>query len=183
MESDGMYWIRETEQGPQTVWIHRNERGQRITTPVCMFKSGKAVPMSQFVKRKKPGKKKYTLEITETQAQAMAAALEAFTRLGMGQYSYAVDLSVSASKLPGYNPKLEELYREIKNIIHGIDGYYSITSRELPETVHVAHDIYQVIRYKLALDKKPEGGSTVDFSPPLKTSMEDLPKMEQENDS
>jgi hypothetical protein len=136
------------------------------------------------MKNKKDPVKRYTLEITETQAQAMTTALEAFTRLGMGQYSAAVELSIPFSKFPGYNEELEACYRCIKRIIHGIEdnGSYSITSRELHESVHVAHDIYQVIRHKLAWDRRPEGGSTVDFSPPLKTSLEALPKMEQKHD-
>lgn len=133
------------------------------------------------MKKKSIPLRKYVLELSETQAQAMVAALESFTRLGMGQYSAAMELSIPFTKFPGYNRELEACYRQIKSIIHGLTGseYYSISSSELPESVKVAHDIFQVVRHRLAWDRNPEGGFTVDFSPPLKVSKEILPILKE----
>ena len=124
-------------------------------------------------------KTKYILELTETQAQALATALESFVRLGITQYGAAIDMALPGDLLPGHKPELEGAFNTIKKVIHGLNpnqGLSILNSTEVSEPVKIAHDAYEVIRYRLSWDKHPEGGSTVNFSEPLRASKtEELP--------
>ena len=46
----------------------------------------------------------------------------------------------------------------------------------------IAWDIQQVIRHRIAWDRNPKGNITVDFDSPLKTSDEQLPIIEEDNE-
>lgn len=122
---------------------------------------------------------KYVLELTENQASAMVAALEAFMRLGLTQFSNAIDIAMPASKLKGYDQEVEDSLNKVRKILFDLlpNQSYSICSNNVTEMVKIAHDIFEVIRHRLSHDKHPEGGSGVNFSDPFKTSnTEDLPK-------
>jgi hypothetical protein len=124
-------------------------------------------------------KGKYTLELTEHQANAMVTALEAFMRLGLTQFSNAIDLALPTSKLKGYDQNIEDSLNKVREILFNVlpNQSYSICSNNVTETVKIVHDIFEVIRHKLSWDKHPEGGTGVNFSDPFKTSnTEDLPK-------
>jgi hypothetical protein len=49
-------------------------------------------------------------------------------------------------------------------------GHHGIRSDKIPDSARVAFDLYQVIRHRLAWDRKPEGGFQVYFDQPLLTS-------------
>lgn len=123
--------------------------------------------------------KKYNLKLTEGQAQALVMGLESFMRLGIAQYNLAIEMALPGKLLPGYNKELEESFQTIKKNIYNIVPSMSLSlwdKEMVSETVRVAHDIYEVIRHKLAWDRHPEGGFTVDFNSPLKISdTENLP--------
>jgi hypothetical protein len=122
--------------------------------------------------------KKFILELTENQANAIVLGLEAFMRLGIAQYSNAIELALPAHRMMGYNQIVEDACNLIKREILDIscNGSLSICNKkEVSESVKIAHDIYEVMRNKISWDKYPQGGSGVNFSQPLQTSKEKLP--------
>jgi len=122
--------------------------------------------------------KNYILELNETQAKAIVLSLESFVRLGLVQYSNAIEIALPVHRLIGHNQIVEDACNVIKREIYKIspNGSLSIcNTKEVSETVKIAHDVYEVMRNKISWDNKPEGGNGVSFSTPLQTSKEKLP--------
>lgn len=130
---------------------------------------------------------KYTLHLMEKQARVIIDALDLFARIGMGQLK-EVAYVLRQNPLPSSDPDLEARTNLLSDIRDKLDvlarywmngpGYYGITSKSISDRFKIAWDIQQVIRHRLAWDRKPAGGITVDFDDPMKTSEEALPKIE-----
>jgi len=126
------------------------------------------------------GNKPYQLFLTEKQAQVLVSALDLYSRIGMGQLSeVAYVLRMNALGNPNGQAdvlaKVEDLTREAASYWMGGSGsYYGIFSEKINDSFRVAWDLQQVIRYRLAWDRNPEGGIQVIFDEPLKSSQEPL---------
>jgi hypothetical protein len=124
--------------------------------------------------------KPYQLFLTEKQAQVLVNALDLYSRIGMGQLSeVAYVLRLNALGNPNGQAdalaKVEKLTREAASYWMGGSGsYYGIFSDKINDSFRVAWDLQQVIRYRLAWDRNPEGGIQVNFDKPLKSSQESL---------
>lgn len=128
---------------------------------------------------------KYTLQLTENQARIISEALDLFSRIGMGQLKEVVSV-LRQNPLP--NSNLEERINFLSEIRNKLDilakywmkgpGYHGITSKLISDKFRIAWDIQQVIRHRLAWDRKSEGGFTIDFDDPMVTSEEPLPKID-----
>ncbi len=122
--------------------------------------------------------KPYQLWITEKQAQVLVNALDLYSRIGMGQFSEITHvLRMNALGNPSGQAdalaKVDELTRKASSYWMGGSGdYYGIASEKINDIFRVAWDLQQVIRYRLAWDRKPEGGIQVHFDEPWKSSAE-----------
>lgn len=127
----------------------------------------------------KENNKPYHLEMTERQAQIIINALELYSRIGMGQLQ-EVAYVLRSNSVPGFInfnalDKVESLTREASSYwMNFSGGYHGISSNKINDSFRVAWDLQQVIRYRLAWDRNPEGGIQVHFDEPYKTSKEDL---------
>jgi hypothetical protein len=124
--------------------------------------------------------KPYHLAMTERQAQVIINALELYSRIGMGQLQ-EITYVLRMNSVPGsidFNAldKIADLTRKASSYwMKGSGGYHGISSDKINDSFRVAWDLQQVIRYRLAWDRNPDGGIQVNFDDPYKTSsVEDL---------
>ena len=124
---------------------------------------------------------KYNLTITEEQARTLISALDLYSRIGMGQFEevemiYRYDsrksVNYDGEETVEYDgDKFRELLKECKKLLgHHSNGSYGIYSHQVPDSFRVAWDLKKVIRHRLAWDRRPEGGYTVDFEEPRQSS-------------
>jgi len=126
---------------------------------------------------------KYNLTLTENQARVMKDALELYARAGMGQLDLIGDVHLRKPN------KLDtESFIELRTLLHKCEkvitkllggGFFSISSDETPEDCRIAWDIYQVVRHRLAHDREPKGGWTVDFDKPMCYGGEELAEIKK----
>ena len=132
---------------------------------------------------------KITMEINEEQAHTLLKALDAFSRLHMGQLNIVMsDILISHQKrfekeqlnmVLAIPKAILDLSDSISAMFTGMppNASFSIGSPEIPDMAREAYDMQQVLRYKLAWEKNLSGGYTVNFQKPMKTSELDLPKV------
>jgi hypothetical protein len=116
---------------------------------------------------------KYSIELTENQIDALIQVCEAYVRIAIHQMDFVIDRII---EIPiDQMQRVKNLCNELKFISARLDHNQSFgISSKLSETTKIAHDIYQQLRYKMAWDRNPDGGITVDFSPTLKIGKEKL---------
>lgn len=125
---------------------------------------------------------KYLLEINEEHAKVIIEALDVFSRIHMGQLNIIAEqlnFSNFFNKTNIHNTDFRKKIDELKAIIGlSSSGHLGIRSEVVHEDAKVAYDIQQIIRHKLAWDKNPQGGYSVDFQELFKCSKsETLPKI------
>ena len=132
---------------------------------------------------------KYTLEVSEEQAEIIKIALEEYFRLRMNQtWDFADDICFDGFNYENhtkedFNERIENRdmlsngLEKLLNTVHPLrlrDGNYRNRSIEMRR----AQDIWQVIRYQLWVDRHGDGDSwCVDSRKPTCMSGELLPKM------
>lgn len=121
----------------------------------------------------------YQLTLTEGQAQVLSDALDIYSRLHMGQLDSLQEILACYSKTrPGMAPfhEIRQTLQDIEPMITGLSNhaYYGIHSPELKDTARVAWDLHRVLRHRLAWDRNPEGGFTVQYDKPDQSSQEPL---------
>ena len=119
--------------------------------------------------------RKYRLTLTEEHLHALLKATEFHGRIAMGQFREIFDVLDRDFKLPRENrDQAEQLLvlarRYLMPELHSDNSYYSIRSRELHDDNRVMYDFLQVVRHRLSWDRHPEGGWTVNFDRPWRTS-------------
>ena len=118
---------------------------------------------------------KYALYLNEEQAKVVLQALDLFSRIHMGQVE-EVDAII---RLYGINQKTKDL-DGMKNAMAmfkkaafpelSSTSYHGINSSDIDDNARVAWDIQQVLRNVIAWHKTPQGGMTVDFDVPMRSS-------------
>lgn len=129
--------------------------------------------------------KKYLLEVSARQARTIVQAMDLMARVGMGDIGEVMQYVPEPSHHPRYSDEdikardyARSLLREAQKNLLGMWHHYGLTNREVCEAARIAWDIKQVVRHKLAWDRDPNGGITVDFNEPLRTSLEEeFPKI------
>lgn len=109
--------------------------------------------------------KRYTIELTEHQAQTMATACEVLARLGIGQFRDALEkLPTTEYRPQGWNDDMDTIGRMLsKHTIGNVDGWRSslgIYHEKVREQSKDAWDLYQVIRHRLSWDRAIADGIT-----------------------
>ena len=126
---------------------------------------------------------KYNLNINKSQARVLIAALDLYSRIGLGQFEEVVNVHDLALKL---SVVTREGMRNGLNFVkqlagHPPNGSYGIHNENVDDVFRVAFDLKQVIRNRLAWDQNPKGDiGRVDFDEPRATSKEPLAKIAQE---
>lgn len=133
---------------------------------------------------------KYTLEITEKQAEIIKIALEEYFRLRMNQtWDFADDICFNGFNYENHTKEdfnewierrdmFRDEFEKLLNMVHPLQ-FRGGKFREQTIEMRRAQDIWQVIRHKLYLDRGGDpNGWSVDAREPLRISDEPLPKME-----
>lgn len=120
--------------------------------------------------------KKYTLEVTGAQADVLVAALDLFSRMSLGQISELENHWRIYGKMVETDDyeTLRNSFFGLKKVALGLEpnASYGIFSQEIHDTNRVAWDLQQVIRNCVSWDRNPEGGMTVNYDKPMKSSRE-----------
>ena len=131
--------------------------------------------------------KRYTLELSEKQAEIIKIALEEYFRLRLNQwFDFATNIALCGyeydksdpdndRKFDGYINRRNESQELFEKAFRIAQPNYQMKTDEMM----IAEDIWQVIRHKLYLDRGGDpNGWSVDAREPIKLSDETLPKME-----
>jgi hypothetical protein len=123
--------------------------------------------------------KTYTVTLTEQHLRVLLRALDFFQRIGKGQFKELFRLCVYFRRnWNALDPSVEDQLNALRVVLmpelKDPKEYHSIRSPEIEEDFRTAYDMQQVVRWRLAWDKYPEGGWTVDFDTPSQTGAVDL---------
>lgn len=122
----------------------------------------------------------YKLVVTEKQVGVISRACELFSRIQMGQLNAVAFQALMGTvedteRFCKLRDGLEELQPLVWGFRHGGPGIFS---DKLPDEARIAWDVNQTLRRMLAYRRNPEGGWTVDFDTPMKSSRtEPLPEI------
>ena len=137
---------------------------------------------------------KYTLEITEKQAEIIKIALEEYFRLRMNQtWDFADDICFDGfdcgSHTPeDFNERIErrDMFRdELEKLLNTVHPLHFVGGKFREQTIEMrrAQDIWQVIRHRLWKDRHGDKDDwCVDARKPMPMTGEPLPKMKGIND-
>jgi hypothetical protein len=120
--------------------------------------------------------KNIQLTMTESQANTIMKALDFYSRVGMGQLKEIKNVIEYFNKDWDKADIVDDHIIAIKEVYFpelSRDGYYGIFGSDTPEESKISWDLIQVIRYAIAWHKYPNGGYTVDFGPPIKSSLKE----------
>lgn len=119
--------------------------------------------------------RKYRLTFTEDHLHALLMATEFHERIAMGQFREVLEVVDPGFKLPHENREMAEQMltiarRYLMPALATDNSYWGIRSREVRDENRVMYDILQVVRHRLAWDRHPEGGMTINFDRPWRSS-------------
>jgi len=86
---------------------------------------------------------KYILEITEKQAELIMKSLDLYTRLSAGQLNELKEIG----KVKPHEIKLRTIQKAMFPKLDGLNHSYGIHSKELPDKIREAYDIFKVMMY------------------------------------
>ena len=126
------------------------------------------------------------IELSDKQADVLVAALDLYSRIHLGQFEEVAniarmhDISKLDKDYDAHND-FEDAIREAKTIL-GFDrnASYGIFNERVNDIARVAWDMQQVIRHHLAWKRNPEGGFTVNFDTPHRSSKECIINIKEE---
>ena len=134
---------------------------------------------------------RYTLELTEEQAEIIKIALEEYFRLRMNQtWDFADDICFDGFNYESHTPEdfderieRRDMFRdELEKLLNTVHPLHFRGNKFREQTIEMlrAQDVWQVIRYKLWLDRHGDEDSwRVDAREPMCMTGEPLPKMER----
>lgn len=114
----------------------------------------------------------YTLIMTQDQALTVSKACEFYARVMMGQFNeIAFETMMPHTSRPDFCERRDQMqnllyharkcaFPDLTGPGHSYGVGHSVSSDR-------AWEAYQVLRHAIAWTNKPEGGSTVDFHPPM----------------
>jgi hypothetical protein len=128
--------------------------------------------------------RKYNITVDEHQARILVAALDLYTRIGIGQFTEIVRVYNYEWKTPvPVVDRLVDAMNAAKQVIgFGPGASYGIHSPDVHDVFRRAYDIQCVIRHRLAFDRTPEGGLGVDFDTPRQIGELPLPTIKEEEE-
>jgi len=123
---------------------------------------------------------KYSIKITENQADIIIRALENYSRVGIGQFKNIFEdiFSIDVTYREDVTNLLDALNKAVMN--DSVNKYRGICSPSTPENVKIAYEISKSLLCYRSWEKEPKGGPTVNFHEPLKISKEPLIEIKSE---
>ena len=125
--------------------------------------------------------KKIKLEVTEEHLRVMQSALDAYTRLHLGQFDMALDDVFFLSDRMDTETlrRLRGIYFKGTDIEHNINSSYGIYHKDTHKSAKVSCELYQTIRQYLAVENN-DGyfGWMCPFDSPDEISGEEHPSIE-----
>lgn len=116
--------------------------------------------------------------LSKRQTEVLIKLLELFSRLGMGQYRFLLEVFFAHLANPDFFNVAEYNIDVIKSMVLNLQGgYFGITSKETPEDAKVSYEIEKILLYTKSWHENPKGGYTVNFDYPLKVSNEPIPEV------
>lgn len=124
---------------------------------------------------------RYRIELDEAQLAVVLAALDTYSRMGMGQLDVAVGEFISRHAPKGYDQDSRDMVRfaidTIKRMVwgHPPNGSWGIFSPEVPRACRESYDILQVLRYarwEVRRDRGEAPSYTVENNPYLPANPE-----------
>jgi hypothetical protein len=124
--------------------------------------------------------------LTTAEGDLLVSALDFYSRLFLGQTDELANLArwngvgVFADGQPkeGWDNAYaaEEILAQAHGLLTGMhrNASHGIFNTAVPEDARIAWDLQKVIRHRLAWDRQPLGGYTVNFDPPYQTA-KDVP--------
>ncbi len=114
--------------------------------------------------------KKYEISLNAEQADLLVKALDLFTRIGLGQFEAVLEAYDRDLKLPLEKRELITSGLNTAKLAagHPVNGSFGINNPAMHEKFRDTWDICQVVRHRLAWDRKPEGGPQVWFDRPYR---------------
>lgn len=118
----------------------------------------------------------YEIHLSEKAIYIIIQALDLYSRVGMGQLETVKDVLLKSEKsrenILKNRDAIERLLDLVKEMAMELSpsSYQSIMSPEISDDFRTAYDMIQVLRNRLAWDREPKGGFTVDFDPLFQTS-------------
>jgi hypothetical protein len=114
----------------------------------------------------------YQITLTLEELRVISSALELLSRVGMAQLECVAEHTPVA-----YERGQGNLFRELRDTLIDISNlatnseypkgcYPGILNEYVPAKSRLAYQLYKLFRHRMAWDKNPEGGWTVDFDSP-----------------
>ena len=131
---------------------------------------------------------KYTLELSEEQANIIKIALEEYFRLRLNQwFDFATNIALCGYEYDKSDPDNDRKFDDYINRRNESQELFEKSFRTAQpnyqmktDEMMIAEDIWQVIRHKLYLDRGGDpNGWSVDAREPMRMTGEPLPKMER----
>lgn len=116
--------------------------------------------------------RKYNITVTESQANILVRALDLFSRIGIGQFENVVEVYNHDFRLDAVKQERIRLCLQWakEEAGHPANGSYGIHNKAVSNDFRAAYDLQQVIRHRIAWDRRPEGGIQVNFDEPRSIS-------------
>lgn len=131
-------------------------------------------------------KRRYTLEVSEKQAEILVKALDLYTRIGIGQFEEILSLHRESDSFQNNQNQVERLVSELKRTILGLEpnSSFGIQSKKVPDQYRVASDMVGMIRYTLLKDQPetPMSKMSIFRDYPLRWGDEPIVSMKLSND-
>lgn len=123
----------------------------------------------------------YEITGTARDFRVLSTVCDSYTRVRLGQLGYAIEgLPQQWSGGLKWLHELRHLCESYNDATVGVSSGSSlgIGHKDASPKKEVACDLHQAIRYRLAWDRTPEGGMTVDFGTPMHYSGVPMPLLE-----
>lgn len=127
---------------------------------------------------------KYNLTLNQRQAEIVAAALDLYARIGIGQFEEILTIYDAGMGFQTPPNKAIAAKRSLEDAKFEMTGFHPNASHGIPspavnDTFKVAFDICKVVKHRLAWDHNPNGGMGVNYDTPDALSKESLPEIKQ----
>lgn len=116
---------------------------------------------------------KKNIVLSANDIHVLVRVLDLYGRLGLGQLNFLTDELIMFYIHDDFNyEKARDLCDDLKRFLFNFqpNSSYGIHSKQMHNNFREAYDMQQVLRHRVSWDNNPEGGTTVNFDIPFKTS-------------
>ena len=162
-----------------TPWRIRYNDARKLIREAEFILFGSYNPLYTYDEIEQMTKPNYS-SISLDKCKFLILVLDLYSRIGIGQFEEILHVDNVRKNIPNNERnKIESLLKGVKFLLTGCptNGSLGIYNPDVSQNAKIAHDIIQVVRYRISWDQNPKGGITVNFDEPLKCSELELPKI------